>query len=99
MIKNLLIDVRDSYKKTIKENPNIRTGLCSVAKEMHNNESINQHDLDLIFSYFKANLPIDIMLRDYTHLTRETANTLQTYCWPSHEREPRLKWLEKHINL
>ena len=82
-IHELLIVLRDNSRVS-RDGKYIDSGLCREVDFLHINDTIDLYETKLLNSYFRNNFPI---------------KDLDMFSWPRGQWQPRLEWLNKHIEL
>ena len=66
-------------------------GLCAVLARLYEAGVITQKEMTLVAMYITLNMPY------YEDISETAIST--AYGWPQNWIEPRLKWLEEHIDI
>ena len=77
------------YIDLIPELPRNMLGLCGLAYHLHFIGKITETEHDIIYQYIDNNKPINF----HTVFIRDD------FYWERGLKEPRIKWLKKHIKL
>ncbi len=92
-IKRLLVLLKEEFEHG--DHP----GLCSAVNELYDDfpgvTSINSKERDILQEYIHDNAPWN----KNTWWDKLLFNDLTGYFWQQWYKEPRIKWLDKHIKL
>lgn len=92
-IKELLVILRDYVIET----DNFDSGLCIAKWDLYLEKKITLKELELLTDYLDENIPLTFNVIISRILDSDFRQPVVCHWWAVGKKEPRIKWLNKHI--